>query len=61
MTTTIDGVTFEHAGVGYAHVRYRILENKNNLSDDEIAEIVDGGVPHFGYRREGNLIIIHTD
>lgn len=54
-------VVYEHAGTGYAHVRYRIIENPDKLSSSELARIVDGRDPPFGFRREGNLIIIHTD
>ena len=46
---------------GYAKKIYEIVSNPENLSSDELALIADGGNLCFGYRREGDRIIIHTD
>lgn len=48
-------------GHGYAHAKYEVLENPNNLSKLELALICDDGNLCFGYRTEGDLIVIHTD
>jgi len=48
-------------GHGYAHTKYEVIENKHNLSTKELALICDRGNLCFGYRKEGNLIIISTD
>lgn len=48
-------------GHGYAHVKYRILSNPNNLSTSELALFCDNGNLCFGYRTSGNTIIVHTD
>ncbi len=60
VTKARDGVKYEFVGQGYAHERYKILSNPKGLGDRELAEICGGSLP-FGFRREGNLIIIHTD
>jgi len=49
------------AGVGYAHSKYEVLDNPENLSILELALICDGGNLCFGYRVEGRYIVIHTD
>lgn len=50
------------AGGGYAHKRYRIIGNVNNLSDKECAIIADGGNLCFGFRSEGGgVIVVYTD
>jgi hypothetical protein len=46
---------------GYAHTVYRVLSNPHKLSTLELALICDGGNLCFGYRMEGNKIVIHTD
>ncbi len=53
-------VEYELAGKGYGHDSYRIISNPNNVSDRKLAEICAGSVP-FGFRREGDLIKVHTD
>ncbi len=47
--------------VGYGNVKYKVLENNNNLSQDELALICDSGNLCFGYRMENELIVIHSD
>lgn len=46
---------------GYACKRYQIIGNANNLSDHECAIIADGGNLCFGYRMEGQEIVVCTD
>ena len=46
---------------GYACKRYQIIGNANNLSDHECAIIADGGNLCFGYRMEGQEIVVYTD
>ena len=41
--------------------RYQIIGNANNLSDHECAIIADGGNLCFGYRMEGQEIVVYTD
>lgn len=49
-------------GQGYANIKYRILSNPHNLSNDELALICDGGNLCFGYRMEGSdVIVIYID
>ena len=45
---------------GYACKRYQIIGNANNLSDHECAIIADGGNLCFGYRMEGQEIVVYT-
>jgi len=56
-----DKAKVELVGKGYAHEKYRVLSNPYNLSIAELALICDSGNLCFGYRTEGDLIIIHTD
>lgn len=46
---------------GYACQHYQIIGNANNLSNHECAIIADGGNLCFGYRMEGQEIIVYTD
>lgn len=52
---------YRSAGTGYGHIKYRILSNPQKFSVLEQALICDGGNLCFGYRLEGELIVIHTD
>jgi len=52
---------YENAGSGYAHTKYRVISNPNNLSTLQMALICDDGNLCFGYRTESGLIVIHTD
>lgn len=52
---------FVGAGHGYANVRCRILSNPHNLTNDELALAFDRGNLCFGYRRDGDVIVIYTD
>ena len=54
-------VVFSDLGYGYANHSYRIHSNPYNLSDDEIALVLDGGNLCFGYRRSGDVFTIYTD
>ena len=54
-------VIFSDLGYGYANHIYRIHSNPYNLSDDEIALVLDGGNLCFGYRRSGDVFTIYTD
>lgn len=46
---------------GYAHKKYKVVDNPENLSYKELALIADRGNLCFGYRVEGDRIVIHTD
>ena len=54
-------VVFSDLGYGYANHSYRIHSNPYNLSDDEIALVLDGGNLCFGYRRIGDVFTIYID
>ena len=54
-------VVFSDLGYGYANHSYRVHSNPYNLSDDEIALVLDGGNLCFGYRRNGDVFTIYTD
>ena len=54
-------VVFSDLGYGYANHSYRIHSNPYNLSDDEIALVLDGGNLCFGYRRNGDIFTIYID
>ena len=54
-------VIFSDLGYGYANHSYRIHSNPYNLSDDEIALVLDGGNLCFGYRRNGDVFTIYID
>ena len=56
-----DKAQVECVGTGYAHKKYKVVENPENLSIAELALICDRGNLCFGYRQQGGLIIIHTD
>ena len=46
---------------GHACKHYRIVGNANNLSNHDCAIIADSGSLFFGYRMEGQEIIVYTD
>ena len=54
-------VIFSDLGFGYANHRYRVHSNPYNLSDDEIALVLDRGNLCFGYRRNGDVFTIYID
>ncbi len=54
-------VVVEYIGSGYAHMKYRVLRNKPNLSMKELAIICDEGNLCFGYRVENGIIRVYTD
>ena len=54
-------VVFSDLGYGYANHRYRVHSNPYNLSDDEIALVLDRGNLCFGYRRNGDVFTIYID
>ena len=54
-------VVFSDLGFGYANHRYRVHSNPYNLSDDEIALVLDRGNLCFGYRRNGDVFTIYID
>jgi len=56
-----DKAKVECVGAGYAHTKYRVLENPESLSTYDLALICAKGNLCFGYRVEGDLIVIHED
>lgn len=54
-------VLYSDLGFGYANHSYRIHSNPYNLSDDEIALVLDRGNLCFGYRRNGDVFTIYID
>lgn len=54
-------VIIESSGVGYAHHKYRVLKNTPRLAPRALAIICDEGNLCYGFRVEGNYIIVHTD
>lgn len=56
-----DEAKVELVGSGYGHKKYKIVSNPHCLSISELALICDNGNLCFGYRTQGDLIIIHTD
>jgi hypothetical protein len=56
-----DKATVKLIGSGYAHAKYEVVNNPDNLSTLELALICDGGNLCFGYRTEGKNIVIYTD
>lgn len=56
-----DKAIVKFVGSGYAHSKYKIVSNPDNLNITELALICDSGNLCFGYRTRGDLIIIYTD
>lgn len=54
-------ILYSDLGFGYANHSYRIHSNPYNLSDDEIALVLDRGNLCFGYRRNGDVFTIYID
>lgn len=54
-------VVFSDLGYSYVNHSYRIHSNPYNLSDDEIALVLDRGNLCFGYRRNGDIFTIYID
>lgn len=48
-------------GHGYANVRYRVLSNPHKLSDAELALVCDRGNLCFGYRMDGDVVVVYID
>ena len=46
---------------GYAQKTYKVLENPNNLSIEQMALLIDSGNLCFGYRCSSGNIVIYTD
>ena len=58
---TKDFTCYKCIRTGYGHKAYKILSNPHNFSLPQLALICDKGNLCFGYRKEGNNIVIHTD
>lgn len=56
-----DKAKVEYAGGGYAKRKFRVVENPHSLSTAQLALIADQGNLCFGFRMDGDLIVIHTD
>lgn len=56
-----DKAKVERVATGYGHTKYRVVDNPENLNETELALICDSGNLCFGYRIEGDLIVISTD
>lgn len=54
-------IVVEYIGSGYAHMKYRVVKNKPNLSMKDLAIICDEGNLCFGHRVESGLICVYTD
>lgn len=54
-------VVVERCGSVYAGAKYKVLQNKPNLSTKDLAIICDSGNLCFGYRVESGYIIVYTD
>lgn len=54
-------IIYSYGTPGYAHTKYHILRNRPNLKKQELALIIDYGNLCFGFRGDGNEIIIHED
>ncbi len=54
-------VVVERCGSVYAGAKYKVLRNAAKLSGKDLAIICDGGNLCFGYRCEGQYIIVYTD
>ena len=54
-------IVYSDLGFGYANHSYRVHSNPYNLSDDEIALVLDRGNLCFGYRRNGDVFTIYID
>ena len=48
-------------GHGYGTTKYRVLSNPHKLNKDELALACDGGNLCFGYRMDGDVIIVYID
>lgn len=48
-------------GPEYACMKYLIMGNASNLTDQQCAIFADGGNLCFGYRMEGRTIVVYTD
>ena len=54
-------IVYSNLGFGYANHSYRVHSNPYNLSDDEIALVLDRGNLCFGYRKNGDVFTIYID
>lgn len=54
-------VAVEYAHSSYACAKYRVLYNGAKLTTRQLALICDKGNLCFGFRVEGNLIVVYTD
>ena len=63
--TTDDLLNFcclECIGSGYANMKYRVLSNPYNFSNDELALLADRGNLCFGYRmQDSNVVVVYID
>jgi len=56
-----DKAKVEYVKAGYATQYYKVVDNPERLSTDELALICDSGNLCFGYRTENGMIVIYTD
>lgn len=56
-----DLAKLECVGIGYGHKKYKVVSNPYGLTKDCLALIAGGGNLCFGYRTQGELILIHAD
>ena len=56
-----DLAKLERVGIDYGHKKYKVVSNPYGLTKDCLALIADEGNLCFGYRTQGELILIHTD
>lgn len=56
-----DKMVYVTSGQSYGRQQYRIMQNPENLSVEELALIVDGGNLCFGFRGSPLYIDIYTD
>ena len=54
-------VVVERCGSIYAGAKYKVLRNAPGLSTRDLAIICDAGNLCFGYRCEGQYIVVYTD
>ena len=54
-------VIIETVGFVYAGKEFRIIKKPDDISPDELCEICDKGSYNFGYRYNGDTLVVYID
>lgn len=54
-------IVYVYLGGNYYHIEYKVIKRPIDLTNDEIALIMDGGFLCYGYATDNNIFYIYQD